>query len=383
MKSQVKRLAICLTIGSTTIATGTNAQSQTKTAGQASSQVQATSQARMNDQDQAPVKALGLCLENYAYPFPVSYISLNIQGQPMKMAYMDVQPGSNSTGNSNNPQAGTGNSNNTQGNGKTVLLLHGKNFNGAYWRQTAQVLSAKGFRVIIPDQIGFGKSSKPTTIQYTFQLLAQNTKAILDSLHISKVSVLGHSMGGMVATRFTLMYPELVEKLILENSIGLEDWKLKVPYQKIETWYEGELKQNYASIKKYQLDNYYGGQWKPEYDEWVNLLAGWTLSPEYNRIAWNAALTYDMIFTQPVLYEFENIQAPTLLIIGQRDRTALGKANASEEAKKTLGYYPALGKLTRDKIKNAKLVELDNVGHLPHIEAFERFIQPLIQFLQS
>lgn len=312
---------------------------------------------------QSSPKALGLCLENYDYPFPVHYISLTIQGQPLKMAYMDVQPAT--------------------ANGKTVLLLHGKNFNGAYWRQTARTLSDKGFRVIIPDQIGFGKSSKPTALQYTFQLLACNTKALLDTLQVTKVAVLGHSMGGMLATRFTLMYPEMVDKFILENPIGLEDWKLKVPYQPIEAWYQSELKQDFNSIRKYQLDNYYGGQWKPEYDEWVNLLAGWTQSPEYSRIAWNAALTYDMIFTQPVVYEFEQIKAPTLLIIGQRDRTALGKAQAPEAVRKTLGDYPSLGKQTRDKIKNAKLIELDNVGHLPHIEAFDRFIQPLLQFLQS
>lgn len=309
-------------------------------------------------------KALGLCLENYDYPFPVQYISLNIQQQAMKMAYMDVKPAHGA------------------GNGKVVLLLHGKNFNGAYWRTTAKALSDKGFRVIIPDQIGFGKSSKPTDIQYTFQLLARNTKAILDTLLVGKVSVLGHSMGGMLATRFALMYPAMVEKFILENPIGLEDWKLKVPYQPIETWYQGELKQDYNAIRKYQLENYYGGQWKPEYDEWVNLLAGWTLSPEYNRIAWNAALTYDMIFTQPVVYEFDQIKAPTLLIIGQRDRTALGKANAPEDVRKTLGNYPALGKQTRDRINGSKLIELDNVGHLPHIEAFDRFIQPLLAFLQ-
>jgi pimeloyl-ACP methyl ester carboxylesterase len=308
-------------------------------------------------------KALGLCLENYEYPFPVQYISLTIQQQSLKMAYMDLKP--------------------ANANGKTVLLLHGKNFNAAYWRETAKALSAQGFRVIMPDQIGFGKSSKPTSIQYTFQLLAQNTKAILDSLQIGKVSILGHSMGGMVATRFVLMYPERVEKFMLENPIGLEDWKLKVPYQPVEAWYASEGKQNFESIKKYQQENYYGGQWKPAYDEWVMPLAGWTLSPEYNRIAWNSALTYDMIFTQPVCYEFDQVKVPTLLIIGQRDRTALGKDRAPEEVKKTMGNYPALGRQTRDKINNSKLIELDNVGHLPHIEAFDRFIQPLLQFLQS
>jgi pimeloyl-ACP methyl ester carboxylesterase len=313
-------------------------------------------------QNNAPV-ALGIQLEGYRYPYPVQYIVLPIQGQQLKMAYMDVRP--------------------AKPNGHTVMLLHGKNFCGAYWGQTAKRLSDQGFRVIVPDQIGFGKSSKPATLQYTFQLLAQNTKAILDTLHIEKVDLLGHSMGGMVATRFALMYPERVEKFILEDPLGLEDWKVKVPYQSVDKDYEGELKQNYESIKKYQLNSYYDGKWKPEYDEWVNIMAGWTLSPDYPRMAWNAALTTDMIFTQPVCYEFQNITAPALLIIGQRDRTAIGKDLVSQEVKETMGNYPALGKLTQQKIKGSKLVELENVGHLPHIEAFERFIEPLLTFLKS
>lgn len=314
-------------------------------------------------QEKSPVP-LDAILSNYEYPYPVQYLELNIQKQQLKIAYMDVWP--------------------AQPNGHTIMLLHGKNFGGAYWGQTAKALSAQGFRVIIPDQIGFGKSSKPTgNIQYTFQMLAQNTKAILDTLRITKTSVLGHSMGGMLATRFTLMYPETVEKFILENPIGLEDWKLKVPYQSVEKWYQSELKQNYAAIKKYQVDNYYHGDWKPAYEPWANMLAGWTMHADYPLVAWNNALTYDMIFMQPVCYEFDSIKAPTLFIIGQADRTALGKANVPETVKKTMGNYPALGRLTQQKIKGSKLVEIEGVGHLPHIESFDQFINPLMAFLQE
>jgi pimeloyl-ACP methyl ester carboxylesterase len=302
-------------------------------------------------------------LTNYQYPYAVQFIALKIQGEDLKMAYMDVKP--------------------SHANGHVVMLLHGKNFNGAYWGQTAKLLAENGYRVIIPDQIGFGKSSKPHHVQYSFQLLCQNTKAILDTLGIQKVCVLGHSLGGMVATRFALMYPELVEKFILENPIGLEDWKVKVPYQSVDTWYQIELNEDYNSFKKYEQESYYHGTWKPEYDEWLKVEAGWTLSPDYGRIAWNSALTYDMIFTQPVCYEFENIKAPTLLIIGQLDRTALGKNLVSEEVRKTLGNYPVLGKSTHDKIKGSMLIELEGIGHVPHIEAFDRFIPPLLQFLKS
>ena len=300
-------------------------------------------------------------LTNYEYPYKVENITLSTQQQNLTMAYMNVKP--------------------DNFNGKTIVLFHGKNFNGAYWKTTIKALTSKGYQVIAPDQIGFGKSSKPDHFQYSFQELAKNTKVLLDSLGIKKTAILGHSMGGMLATRFTLMYPEITEKLILENPIGLEDWKLVVPYQTIDWWYQSELKKTYEGIKNYQLNSYYDGKWKPEYDEWVNLLAGWTLNSDYKKIAWNAALTYDMIFNQPVVYEFKNIKCPTLLIIGTRDRTALGKPLVSKEVRENMGLYQYLGKRTQQEIPNAKLVEIKNIGHLPHIESFEKFINPLTEFL--
>ena len=263
------------------------------------------------------------------------------------------------------------------------MLIHGKNFNGAYWKTTIKALTKEGYRVIVPDQIGFGKSSKPANFHYTFQQLAKNTKTLLDTLDIKKTAILGHSMGGMLATRFTLMYPETIEKFILENPIGLEDWKLKAPYKPVEWWYARELKKSYEGIKNYQLKSYYDNNWKPEYNQWVNLLAGWTLNSDYKTIAWNSALVYDMIFTQPVVYEFQNITVPTLLIIGTRDRTALGKNLVTPEVKATMGRYNELGKKTQAKIPNSKLIELDNIGHLPHIEDFDSFITPLIEFLRE
>lgn len=312
---------------------------------------------------QAQLKELDINLKNYNYPYPVHFKHLWVQQQELKMGYMDIKPDNY--------------------NGKNIMLLHGKNFNGAYWKTTIEALAKKGFRVIVPDQIGFGKSDKPLRFQYSFQQLAENTKHILDTLGIQKTAVLGHSMGGMLATRFTLMYPETVEQLILENPIGLEDWKLKVPYKSVDWWFENELNQSYDKIKKYQLESYYDGKWKPEYDQWVNLLAGWTLNPDFKRYAWNAALTYDMIFNQPVVYEFQNIKCPTLLIIGTRDRTALGKPLVSEAVQKTMGLYENLGKATQRKISGSKLVEIPNIGHMPHIESFDLFIKPLVNFLEK
>lgn len=306
----------------------------------------------------------GIRLEDFEYPFPVANYSFESQLQTLEMSYMDVSPVGDSIG--------------------TVLLLHGKNFSGAYFEETANALLKAGYRVIMPDQIGFGKSTKPQHYQFSFQQLAQNTHDLLKSLEIEQVQVLGHSMGGMIATRFALMYPAMTTSLTLLNPIGLEDWKAKgVPYVSIDTWYQSELKKTPAKIRAYQLDSYYDGKWKDAYDSGVDLLTRFIVSPNYLRMAWNQALTYDMIFTQPVVHEFDKIAVPTLLIIGQRDTTALGKNLVSAEVRATLGNYAELGRLAHNTIPNSTLVEMDGLGHLPQIEAFDRFISPYLKFLKS
>lgn len=214
-------------------------------------------------------------------------------------------------------------------------------------------------------------------------MLADNTRQLLDHLDIDTTILLGHSMGGMLATRFALMYPERTERLVLENPIGLEDWKTQVPYRAVTEWYAQELSKTEEGLREYQKKNYYHGEWREEYEPWVQILYRWTLSPEYPRLAWVNALTYDMIFTQPVVYEFPEIQVPVLLIIGQRDRTALGKDLVHASVADSLGDYPRLGAAVAAAIPDATLVELDDVGHIPHLEAPGAFHDALLAYLGS
>ena len=150
------------------------------------------------------------------YPYPIQHFSLYIEHTHATMAYMDVKP--------------------QTPNMKTVILFHGKNFNGYYWKDVIAALTQRGYRVIVPDQAGWGRSDKPD-LHYSFHMLAHNNKLLLDSLQIDKVTVIGHSMGGMLAIRFALLFPGNVEKLVLENPIGLEDYKTFVPYQPLDKLY--------------------------------------------------------------------------------------------------------------------------------------------------
>lgn len=317
------------------------------------------------DQRPTPGAPIGLDarLTGYAYPYPVALRRFEAQGHALEMAYMDVVPSQD------------------KANRKTVLLLHGKNFSGAYWQRTIEALVADGYRVIAPDQIGFGKSSKPRHFQFSFHELARHTQALLVERGVASATVVGHSMGGMLATRYALMFPERTDALVLVNPIGLEDWKRVVPYRSVDALYQGELSSTPERVKEYMRKAYFDDNWRPAYDPLVEIQAGWTLGPDRDLTAWVSALTSDMVFTQPVLYEFPLIGVPTLLIIGTRDRTAVGRNTVAPEVARTLGDYSILGDKAAAAIPRAELVKLDGVGHVPQYEAFDRYLRALRDFL--
>lgn len=304
-------------------------------------------------------------LQGFEYPYPLHQFSFESQGQPLQMGYMDVAP--------------TG-----AANGHTAVLLHGKNFCAATWGDSIKALSAAGYRVVAPDQIGFCTSSKPDHYQYSFQQLSANTHALLSRLGIDTASVIGHSTGGMLATRYALLYPSATEKLVLVNPIGLEDWKaLGVPWRSVDQWYERELKLDAAGIRKYEQSTYYAGNWKPEYDRWVDMLAGLNKGPGHKRVAWNSALIYDMIFTQPVIYELPQLKVPTVLLIGDADTTAIGSDIAPPQVKAKIGHYTVLGKQAAALIPDARLIEFAGMGHAPQMEDPVAFNRVLVEQLSQ
>ena len=257
-------------------------------------------------------------------------------------------------------------------------MLHGKNFPAAYWGNTIRELTTAGYRVVAPDALGFGKSSKPV-VQYTFSLLALLTKQLLDTLHIEKANVIGHSTGGMLATRFTLEYPGSVSKLILADPIGLEDWRAKgAPYRKVDQWYKEERSITYAQIL--DIHKQYYANWKDEYRVWADVQYGMSKSAHADQYALVSALTYDMIFTQPVLYEFPHIKAPVLVIVGKEDKTKIAR-DASPAVADQMGNYKELGRNAAAAIPGAKLIEYDNSGHLPFFEREKDFYRDVERFI--
>ncbi len=284
-------------------------------------------------------------LEEIEYPYPVFYMNFTAQSKDVRMAYMDVPP------------AGPPN-------GQAVVLLHGLNFFGEYWAGTIDALTREGFRVIVPDQIGFGRSSKPV-IAYSFQKKAGNTKKLLEKLGVEEAAIVGHSMGGMLASRFAFSYPETTTHLVLVNMIGKHDFRLTRPWSSTDEVYESELNRSYEGIRRGQ-ERYYV-EWKQEYEKYIRIHYGWTLSPEFPRLAKVRALNRQMVYSQPVVYEFPHLQSKTLILSGREDGAD----------------FADLARQTAEAIPDSKLILLDNVGHNPHFEAPDRFHSELIRFLNS
>jgi len=311
---------------------------------------------------QAPsLKPLGIGLEEVDYPYPVHFFDITVENQLLRMAYMDIAPIGSA-------------------NGQTVVLLHGKSFSGDYWARTIAMLAGKGYRVVVPDQIGFGKSAKPD-IRYSFDFLARNTKMLLDGLGVTRAAIVGHSFGGMLAVYFARDYPETTAVLILENPIGLEDYRSAITPQPIETLFKTEMAQTPESYHTFMQGFFVG--WPPAAQHYVDIFSRVLLSPEYPRWAMASALTYEMMFEEPNRQEYALLKMPVLLIIGQSDRSVFFRRYASAEAIKPLGNWPVLGREAVKDLPDGKLVEISLAGHVSHVEKPDEFEAAVADFLAA
>ncbi len=100
-------------------------------------------------------------------------------------------------------------------------------------------------------------------------------------------------------------------------------------------------------------------------------------------MAWVNALTYQMIYEQPILYDFDKLNLPTLIIVGELDKTFIGKEMLSPKKQKLYGNYPLLANKAGKKIKKSQVIILPGVGHIPHLQTIDVFRKNVLTFLKS
>ena len=227
--------------------------------------------------------------EDIAYPYPVSYLPLTLYGQDLQMAYMDIPP------------AGTPN-------GRVIVMFHGMNFGGFYFggpRGPIEALRKEGFRLIVPDQIGFGRSSK-AIIPYNFHDMAANSRKLLAKLNIDRAVIFGHSMGGMLAARFSSSYPDVVERTVICNPIGTSDVRWQVKWPSADDAYKASIAMNHDQLYQgaYQtIRRYFPDAWKPEYENYARIMYAPMLSADWPRLAMVRAMAFAI--------RCENLQMPS------------------------------------------------------------------------
>ena len=284
-------------------------------------------------------------LEDVPYPHPVSFLEQELFGQIVRLAYMDVAP------------AGATN-------GRTVVLLHGGSYYGWYWEHTIEALRAEGYRVVVVDRLGWGRSSKPI-LPYSLNLFAANTRAILDHLGIGEVAVVGHSIGGQDASRYAFLYPETTTHFVMVNPVGISDSREGREWREPSWGSAPDLQQVYESILRRESTRVV--EWKPEFLEHVRISYGQYLSGEWPRLSHVRSLAGSARSMDTVVHDWPQMETKGAIISGAQDGP----------------NFPAQARAAVDALQNAELVLFPNAGHNPHVEIPEQFNAELIRFLAT
>jgi len=244
------------------------------------------------------------------------------------------------------------------GSGPVVVLVHGLGSRKeGDWGRAVGLLSQR-YRVVAPDQIGFGQSDKPL-MDYSIQTYVDFLNEFLHQLKIDKASLVGESLGGWISALYSLetssdahMVP--VEKLVLVDAAGLKQ------DQPIPDLNPSTL----ASERKLLEVVFYNSSWVT--DEIVK-------KDLADRIRANISYTVRSILSNPVLAterldgKLGGIHVPTLVVWGKQD--ALLPIESGERFSK--------------EIPGAKLVSFDQCGHVPPVEKTTEFVSAVTGFLDG
>jgi pimeloyl-ACP methyl ester carboxylesterase len=245
------------------------------------------------------------------------------------------------------------------GSGPAVILLHGLGGDTTNWIQTIPALAGQ-YRVIVPDQIGFGLSDKPL-IDYRVATLVDFLDEFCNQLGIGKAAVVGNSLGGWTAMAFGLAHPDKVDRMVLVDSAGYSSARLGGEKPTRETLLILTAPTLEATRRLMQLIFYHQQMISDTFVRGVYA----------SKLLKNDGYTIDRFIDSIVRGEdtvdgkLGAIKAPTLIVWGREDRLT------------PLPISKALG----EDITGSKTVILDECGHVPQIECSAPFNKALLDFL--
>ena len=287
---------------------------------------------------------MSINLEEYEYPHPVEFMNFPVYGQDVRIAYMDVAPVG-------------------PANGRAVVFHHGGSYYGWYWKRQIEALTAEGYRVVVKDRLGWGKSSKPI-LPYSMSLHAANTARLMDHLGIAEVAIVGHSIGGQMATRFAFLYPERTTHLVTINQIGLTDRRPGRGFNPFDGEIDADPDLQAAYEADVRTDTRRYVEWKPEFLDHLRIRHGQRLSGDWPRLAYVRRLGGNLRSMDTVVNDWPHIQTKTLILGGEIDGPD----------------FPANARRAAEILPNGEVFLIPNVGHNPHEEVPDIVNAELIRF---
>jgi pimeloyl-ACP methyl ester carboxylesterase len=254
------------------------------------------------------------------------------------------------------------------GQGPPVMLLHGFPDSGRLWRHQVPALAGAGFRVIVPDLRGYGRSDKPEAVEaYSMGLLAADVLAVLADLEIARAHVIGHDWGAALAWGLASLAPGSVDHLAV-LSVGHPATFRRTYQQREKSWYM--LLFQFPGVAE---------RWLTDHD-WANFRT-WALHPDADDVIAELEATGSLtpglnwyranvppeswVAPPPVL---PPVQAPTMGIWSTAD-IALTETQMTDSAKNVAGPW--------------RYERLDGPGHWMQLEAPDQVNELLLDFLPS
>jgi pimeloyl-ACP methyl ester carboxylesterase len=247
------------------------------------------------------------------------------------------------------------------GRGAPVILLHGMGGEGARWMPTIKGLASE-FRVIAPDQIGWGASDKPMTI-YHNGVFAEFLARFMREIGVPKASLVGQSMGAGVALQMAVSYPQLVDRMVLVNGGGFRSAS-DAPRAGAPDWHARQISNagTLAESREYLEKMYYNHSLISDQQVEDNLILRLRSAYTAESVQIANARGLGGITEE----QARAIKTPTLLVWGANDKLSppvnADKLNAA--------------------IAGSRKVLIDKAGHYPFIEHPDQFNQAVREFLK-
>jgi 2-hydroxymuconate-semialdehyde hydrolase len=250
------------------------------------------------------------------------------------------------------------------GEGAPLLLLHGSGPGVSAWANWRRVLPelARGFRVLAPDQLGFGATERPADGRYGRRAWTEHALAVLDALAVERVSVVGNSMGGAIALSIAAARPALVDRLVLMGTCGLP---MQLTPGLDRVWgYTPDRDAMRELVELFAYDDALATR------DLVELRYAQSAQPE-------ARASYEAMFPAPrqrwlddlalADAELARVDHPTLLVHGRDDEV--------------IPFSASLRAL--DALADAELHAFSRCGHWVQIERSRRFVDVVVEFLRA